>query len=109
MTASRASRPTPTPAPILGSKISCSYVSTSARSSRRSSTLCAAISWRRAHKPPRSSFRGACLVGLDLEQYPRPDDEALFGLELVEIALFCVPVSSVDPFRAGVHKALGSR
>jgi hypothetical protein len=71
-------------------------------------------------------FRGACLVGFDVENYPQPDDaelvEVVSGwrervarrigdhrLERFEIEFFCVPFPSVDTFREGVHKALGTR
>lgn len=74
----------------------------------------------------RVEFRGACLVGFDVADYPRAGDEALLDtvtkwrerlalrvgdhrLERVEIEFFCVPFPSIDAFRAGIHDALGSR
>jgi hypothetical protein len=74
----------------------------------------------------RVEFRGACLVGFDLDEYPDVGDEALVSavsrwqervsgrvgrhsLENIEIEFFCIPFPSVDAFRAGVHAALGSR
>lgn len=70
-------------------------------------------------------FRGACLVGFDIENYPHPDDDELkqsvvawreriarrigeHRLERVEIEFFLVPFPSVEAFRAAIHKALGA-
>lgn len=71
-------------------------------------------------------FRGACLVGFDLEHYPSADDDGLaevvagwrervarrvgeHRLGRFEIEFFCVPFPSVAAFRGAVHKSLGSR
>lgn len=71
-------------------------------------------------------FRGACLVGFDLENYPYSDDEglteavagwrervaSLIGanrLGHIEIEFFCIPFPSIEAFRESVHRTLGTR
>ncbi|WP_083255180.1 DUF1837 domain-containing protein [Amycolatopsis orientalis] len=76
-------------------------------------------------------FRGACLVGFDMDNYPTPHDADGISIrkeiatamqkwskrilkrvtehELLsfEIEIFCIPVPSVDEFRANVRSSLG--